>query len=1467
MLVAIGASAGGLEALEALFDHLPDLDSIAYVVISHLSPDFKSVLDELLGRHTDMPVRVVEEGMLIRGGHIYVIPPGKEMIVAGQRLFLSDREADDRAPQPINVFLRALAREWGRRAVAVILSGSGSDGAQGCEKIRGVDGHVIVQAPETAAFESMPKAVLSSGLADEVLMPREIGDAIKARARMAADQFGADVKRESPETAQYRRIMQLIYGAEDLDFTGYKLTTFRRRISRRMSARDCTSLADYVSILTDDPEEIKRLSDDLLIGVTRFFRDPDAFDTLSSKALETLLRAKSETQEPLRIWVAGCATGEEAYSVAVQVAELRSTLDVEVAVQIFATDIRRDFLEHAGRGVYPASNMDGLPERLRNTYFQSLDGHAFQVDPVIRKLVIFAPHDLMRDPPFTKVDLITCRNVLIYFNADLQQRIMALFNFALSPSGFLLLGPSETLGELEQFFETIDPHWRLFRKARNRSLPYSMASDPIPSKRLSIQDTSLSAAHRTRGTAMLPAYLAMLKRYGPPCALITHDRQLVHAIGRARQYLRPPDGVVSLDILDMIDPGLRAPLATGIERCRREGQDIVFPNLALKEGGSNTPNVRLSIHPLFDKNGPDISHFVVIFDVLDADDQAEARSAIELEMGDAARERITSLEEDLKRTRESLQASIEEIETSNEELQSSNEELMAANEELQSTNEELSSVNQELHSVNAEYLRQNEKLTMLHNDMESLLRAVDVGVIFVDRDQVIRRFTSGAQRVFGLIAEDVGRRISDLRTQFREFDAAQIISQTLHSETPFEKEYQFEDGSWWLVRSAVVDAARHGAGVILAAFNIDRLKSAELEALENQRRYELVGTLTKAFTLTCAEDGTIIEPQAEWQAFTGQTFEEARGAGWVNAIHPGDRERIGALWHLSEQTPVKTPADADDEELRQTTYRLWHAGSGSWRHVQSRALKIRDKAGKTASWYRVILDAEEIVEAESLRRQRQAVLETVMSAATDEIYYIDTNEIIRHATDNGPAHGAVDPDGPLSREARLHIGQHVQNLIGADQYDAVKSHIQSVLSGEPIETRVTARKRGRSLDYIFVPHADEDGKVRGFAMAIRDLATVRALIDAENTQLEMMGRLIDRIDDEVILFTAQTQEITYANRRAQTNLRYPASQLSGRKITDLLPEFSAQRLAEIVQDPDAPRFSTFLLRYDGTTYDAQIAFGKEVHAGSEEIIGIMIGRDVTEQSAAASELRDRTADLAASNRDLEQFAMAISHDLKAPLRHITSFTGMLKKDIETTLNEGNREILTHIVDSATRMRTMIDSLLAYCRIQKHEQFTDVSLAEITHDAITNLSDVIASENPDLVGMDDLPIVLGDRSLLTMLMQNLIENALKYRGTETPVITFDAEKHQTGWRISIYDNGIGIDPAHGEDVFQVFRRLHPRDDSNSTGIGLAACRRIVDIHRGRIWLDPSYSPGACFRFELPAPAKRATPQRSVASSFR
>lgn len=1439
LLVAIGASAGGLEALEALFGNLPDTAGLAYVVITHLSPDFKSLLDELLARRTRMPVRLVEEGMLVSPNEVYVIPPGKEMIIAGCRLYLSDREANDKAPLPINTFLLALSREWGSRAIAVILSGSGSDGAKGVQQVKIAGGYVLAQSPETAAFDGMPSAAIQTGAADGVVPPADMGEAILGHAQATAP------RREKPSTdtnedhVRYRQIMQLVYGSEDIDFSGYKLTTFRRRISRRMTARSCATLDDYITLLTQDPSEAKHLSDDLLIGVTSFFRDAEAFDVLRTKTIEPLLKARIRASAPLRIWVAGCATGQEAYGIAIMVEDARKALNMEIPVQIFATDIRRDFLEKAGRGIYASHEMVGVPETIRDRYFREIDSDSYQIDAAIRKSVIFAPHDLMRDPPFTKIDLICCRNVLIYFNTDWQERILALFNFAIAQDGLLFLGPSESLGELEQYFVPIDAHWRIFRKANSRTI--SLSSPPTSSglRHPILHDPSVRNVTRQRSNALMPAYLAMLKRYGPPCALITVDRQLVHAIGQGRNYLRPPEGAVSLDILELVDPALRAPLATGIERCRRERKDIIFPDLALREAEAHGERVKISIQPLFEKPDSETSHFVVIFESLEGPKAEKNDEVIQLELSDASRERIATLEEDLKRTRESLQASIEEIETSNEELQSSNEELMASNEELQSTNEELSSVNEELHSVNAEYLRQNEKLTIVHRDMESLLRAVDVGVIFVDRDHVIRRFTSGAERLFGLIAEDVGRRIGDLRTQFQSFHATEMITRAINQDTIIESEYQFEDGSWWLMRCVAHDAAHDGAGVVLAAINIDRVKTAELDARRYQDRYGQVLALSKAILVSNDNDGLFTEPQPEWEAFTGQSFEDAKGFGWLDAVHEADRGRIRAIW----TDPDKARKAKSSTGERATTYRLWHAESQSWRYVQCRAQYTTAEGGQEPLWHRVILDAEDIIQSEGVRKHNEGILRAVIKASPEFVAYVDNQEVIQSAPSEPPENYFPGLDEL--------VGRSLSEILDSATYAALAPSVEAALAGKPQETQFVLGQTGQTILAVLEPLIEAEDFVDGFALIMRNLSSLRHAMDEDLAHLEMVERLFDRIEDEVILFDPKTLEISFANKRAVNNLRFPAHQMYGKSIKELLPEYSESRLAKLMEQVEPQRkHATFLLRYDGTTYDAQISFDTDRRSDTRHPVGIMIGRDVTEQTAAAAELRDRTADLATSNRDLEQFAFAISHDLKAPLRHITAFAGLLRKQAADSLPPDKAELLDQILDSSGRMRTMIDSLLAYCRIQKSGQFKTVALAQSARDAVANLNDMIDSEDPEIMGIDDLPKVFGDPTLLTMLMQNLIENALKYRREVRPVVTFSAKRGRGIWRIAVTDNGMGIDAAHGEDIFQVFRRLHTSDDDNSTGIGLAACRRIVEIHRGRIWLDTAHSEGARFIFELP-----------------
>jgi two-component system, chemotaxis family, CheB/CheR fusion protein len=672
-IVGIGASAGGLDPIEKFFDNLPRDTGMAFVIIQHLSPDFKSLMDELLARHTEMPIRLVEDGMRVEANHVYLIPPKKEMIISGGRLLLSDRGRQSELTLPIDVFSRSLAQDCGARAVGIVLSGGGSDGSRGIRDIREAGGLVLVQDTETAQFDGMPKTAREAGVAHWVLGPADMPHVLLEHLRtpLASTRESSD----PPGLAPVYRMLQREFG---LDFTHYKPTTVTRRIDRRLALASTPDIEEYVARLQRDRSELDVLYRDLLIGVTRFFRDPQGFDLLERTIFPELLRSGSR-EVPLRIWVAGCATGEEAYSFAIVLQDLMHKLG-DRPVKIFATDVHRGSLERASRGVFQEETVANVsPERLER-YFLRI-GNDYQVVPDIRQMVVFAAHDVIKDAPFTRVDLVSCRNMLIYLQPHVQQKVLGLFHFALARGGILLLGPSESTGALTNDFETIDKHWKVYRKHTDVRTPVEMQRQRSAHANPPDFPTPLVLSSAKPPLApLLATYDALLDEVMPPSFLVTEHGELVHVFGGASRFCKPRDGRQGLDILDAVEGELRMVLTAGLKRALAESSPIPFKGVRIETNGKGgIYNVALRRIAARNRGAP---HILVSFEAVTPKGPEAVRREKEVDLDDVSRAQLATLEAELSHTRESLQAAIEELQSTNEELQASNEELQASNEEL-----------------------------------------------------------------------------------------------------------------------------------------------------------------------------------------------------------------------------------------------------------------------------------------------------------------------------------------------------------------------------------------------------------------------------------------------------------------------------------------------------------------------------------------------------------------------------------------------------------------------------------------------------------------------------------------------------------------------------------------------------------------------------------------------------------------
>ncbi|TVQ35324.1 MAG: chemotaxis protein [Geminicoccaceae bacterium] len=844
-VVAIGASAGGLEPIEMLFAQIPGTTGAAFVLIQHLSPDFKSLMDQLLGRRTSMPIIRVTEPTRVERNKVYLIPPRKEMTITGGELRVHDRDEEGPLHLPIDTFLRSLAVSYGERAVAVILSGSGSDGARGAAAVRDAGGLVIAQEPSTANFPSMPQAVLEQRGATIAAGPGEIGSLV------AKHVAGTSLLQSKTEDVAHilepkARIFLALRQRFGPDFGYYKQATVARRIERRVGLTKCTSTQAYADYIQAHPEELEALYHDILIGVTSFFRDEAAFRCFEQEALPVLLD-RMAGGEQVRVWSAGCATGEEAYSLAILLVEGAEARGISPNLKVFATDVHERSLAEASEGIYGAEKLQGVAGSRIDRCFDTLSDGSFRIKPSIRRFIVFSRHNLIKDPPFSRLHLISCRNLMIYLGDAAQRKVVALFHFSLRRSGFLFLGSSETPGRLADEFATVSARYRLFKKLRDVRLPAALDLLP-PSHETSLErvraDTSPLAYGPLTGSAaafrsLMPAYDVLLEAYAPPGLLVDLRGEIVHVFGDAARFIKPlAEGAVVLRATDRVSEPLRVAVSSGLERALKRSHHSLAKEIPIPlPHGGGTEHVTVRIRPIHTDRAERATHAFIAFETVrerPAETQpASSHPSVLIAANEAAR-RIQELETDLRLTEESLQTTIEELETSNEELQASNEELQSSNEELQSTNEELYSINEELHTVSGEYEQRIEELVRLNADINNLLTSTDIGAIFLDRELNLRRFTPAAAKLFNLVPHDVGRPISHVTSRIVSDDLQIDIAAIQAGQKRIEREVTTDMGGHYLVRLLPYTTADgHPDGVSLSFVDVVELKRAHA-ALERR---------------------------------------------------------------------------------------------------------------------------------------------------------------------------------------------------------------------------------------------------------------------------------------------------------------------------------------------------------------------------------------------------------------------------------------------------------------------------------------------------------------------------------------------------------------------------------------------------------------------------------------------------------
>jgi two-component system CheB/CheR fusion protein len=1066
MVVGVGASAGGIRALSEFFAHVPPDSPIAYVVILHLSPDHDSRLAEVLQAATSMPVLQVRETVTLEPSHVYVIPPNQALEVQGATLRLTPMTRPEERRAPVDVFFRTLADAYGPYAAAIVLSGTGSNGSNGLKRVKEYGGLTVAQDPNEAEYGDMPRNSIATGLVDFVLPVADI----PARIGLYRDRIERDAGIADPPAAEHpargvnsvvalraaqdwRDILSLLRIKTGQDFSNYKPATLRRRVERRLNVGGLTTLAEYARLLREDPQEPAALMKELLISVTNFFRDPEAFAALEARVIPALFDRKRGGDQ-VRVWSAGCATGEEAYSLAILLAEHSSTLIDSPSMQVFATDLDEAAVAHAREGIYTEADLvDVSPERLQR-FFQREAG-AYRVRRELREKVLFAQHNVIRDPPFSHLDLIACRNVLIYLNREVQERLIETFHFALRPGGYLFLGTSETADGDVDLFTPIDKNAHIYESRhvmQRPALPLAERATPMTPVFRTLPEPRPPSERISSGEL----HLRLLEQYSPPSFVVNEDNVLLHASPQATKFLEIPPGEPSRDIMRLALPGLRPDLRTALHLAAQQRGPVEIGGIRLSTSEGDR-RLNISVKPSITDEDPPRGYFLVVLQETVADPAADEKP---LQLQSPAEPESRRLEEELQRVKTQMRSTIEQYESqseearaANEELQAMNEELRSAAEELETSKEELQSVNEELTTVNQELKIKIEELGLTNNDFQNLINSTDIGTIFLDRLLRVKLSTPAAQKIFNLLPSDTGRKLSDITSRLIEDNLQGDMLNVLETLTTKEREVRTREGRVYLMRIRPYRTLDDRIdGVSLTFHDVTDWRQAESRERASEERLRLVIDSAIDYAIfTMDDEGRIDSWNSGAERIFGFRADEIIGQESAVIFTPEDR---AAGVPLRELQAARTAGRAADER--------WHVRrDGSRLYCSGICRRIGD--GATTGFVKIARDLTSQQQAELALKQARAELEDRVHERTVELQA----EVSRHTGAQQHVmrllHRLVtaqeDERSRIARDLHDHLGQQLTAL-----RLAIERHRESKHGGQTDEELDRALALAQQID-------------------------------------------------------------------------------------------------------------------------------------------------------------------------------------------------------------------------------------------------------------------------------------------------------------------------------------------------------------------------------------------------------------------
>lgn len=989
-VVGIGASAGGLKALQEFFDHLDGGNGMAYVVITHLAPEKSSAMDELLASHTPMDVEQVKDETQIEPDHIYIIPPSKQLTIKGDKLLLTEKENGRQSV--IDVFFRSMAKECEKMAISILLSGTGSDGTLGLKAVKEHGGVTMVQDPEEAEYDAMPRNAIKTDLVDFIMPVNELASKVIDHKEILGEVSSLREEDFSEEeNSALQEIFDLLGSQKGHDFKHYKRSSVLRRLQRRLFVTNNRSISEYQKYLEENPVEITELFKDLLISVTNFFRDPEAFEILEKKIIPKLFEDKN-SEEPIRIWIPGCATGEEAYSVAILLHEYAADLDYMPQIKIFGTDISDEALRTARRAIYSETIATDISEKRLQHYFHK-EGSGYRVNKEIREKVLISNHDVLSDPPFLKQDLVACRNLLIYFNHDLQNEVLKILHYSLQPGGFLFLGMADSTIGVTDFFAPVNKKKGIYI---SRQIPTSQKDVPrfplLPNLKRSRSIGRGNNADRNNLTFDKVHYSLLANQYAPPSLIMDENNQVVHSSKGVDEYLSYAEGEPTRNVLKMISPQIRRSFRNIIFRYNQLEKPRLVSKKIKVEQDNKSQAVNLSIRPIEVAGFPQGFRQVTFEEIDEPGTQTvqkkldENREAVESEI-------VEQLEEELEQMKEQLQQTVEEYETSNEELMASNEELQSMNEELQTTTEELEtskeelqSVNEELRTVNQELENKIDELQQANDDLKNLMEATEIATIFVDKQLKTRLYTSNATELFNLIDSDVGRPLSDVTHELQYDSLVSDLNEMLAESKSLQKQVSSQNGDWYIMEIKPYKTTEYDVeGGVLTFVDITNFKKMEAELRTAYKKLE---------------DKIETEKQLQREILNVEEKERWRLGQY---LHDGTAQNlVGIKMLLDILDPNLQQLDEETKRELEKIKRLVVKSETNIRELSHFILPIEIEGEISKAFQKLIAQTKELYNVQCEFTLDKTVDEIQDAASASSLYYI-TQEAIRNAVSHGQA--------------------------------------------------------------------------------------------------------------------------------------------------------------------------------------------------------------------------------------------------------------------------------------------------------------------------------------------------------------------------------------------------------------------------------------------------------------------------------